>query len=702
MSEQDSKAEIFDVFLCHNSEDKPAVREIAQKLVREGIKPWLDVEQIRPGTTWQTALGEQIKNIKSAAVFVGNSGIGPWQSEEIQAFLGEFVDRKCPVIPTILASANATPELPWTLKNRHRVDFRVSDPDPLKQLIWGITGLRPKAEGPLIPGVEELGTSRKAYSQTRLYPPLAQRPDPEQAAQLEIFRRRVNEYWIDGVLKHSLYSDVLIALGKRQTDEFIHAPWKYSIEVADTAGSMAFESRSVPEIYDATGLLLILGEPGCGKTTTLLDLARILLDRAERDIKERVAIVLNLSSWKKKQPLADWIAVELSEKYRVPRKIASFWLQRDYLVPLLDGLDEVRSTLRTDCVTAINAFIEEFNPSGLVACCRLNEYRWLPERLKLNGAICLEPLSTEEVNKYLANGGPKLAALREAVNTDPVLHELAQTPLMLGIMSLACQGASGDELAREQGDSTEERRKQIFHLYAEQMFQRKGTNATMFPKGKTIGWLSWLSGKMKAQSQSVLLVEGVQPRLGTKAKRIAYATVVALTVGIIFGLSVGLGVGGPRAGMIFGLSGGLSVGLNVGLAIFLSVGLGCWSELPLKNGAISGAIGGLIYALIVWLRYGLRYAPAGGLSIGLISGLIGGFGVGSLNQITLVETMSWNWNQFWKRTIPGSIFGLIFGLMAGLSVGLIYGLIVGLRYGLIVGLSVGMVSGLIGGFTDRV
>jgi hypothetical protein len=61
VSAQDSKAEIFDVFLCHNSEDKPAVREISQKLVREGIKPWLDEEQIRPGTSWQTALGEQIK-----------------------------------------------------------------------------------------------------------------------------------------------------------------------------------------------------------------------------------------------------------------------------------------------------------------------------------------------------------------------------------------------------------------------------------------------------------------------------------------------------------------------------------------------------------------------------------------------------------------------------------------------------------------
>jgi hypothetical protein len=101
---QDSQAEIFDVFLCHNSEDKPAVREIAQQLIKEGVKPWLDVEQIPPGSSWQTELGEQIKSIKSAAVFVGNSGIGPWQNEEIHALLSQFIERKCPVIPTILCA----------------------------------------------------------------------------------------------------------------------------------------------------------------------------------------------------------------------------------------------------------------------------------------------------------------------------------------------------------------------------------------------------------------------------------------------------------------------------------------------------------------------------------------------------------------------------------------------------------------------
>jgi hypothetical protein len=58
---------VFDVFLCHNSEDKPEVREIAQRLAAEDINPWLDQEQIRPGTSWQTVLGQQIERDRSLA-----------------------------------------------------------------------------------------------------------------------------------------------------------------------------------------------------------------------------------------------------------------------------------------------------------------------------------------------------------------------------------------------------------------------------------------------------------------------------------------------------------------------------------------------------------------------------------------------------------------------------------------------------------
>ena len=132
----------FDVFLCHNTRDKPAVKEIGRRLKERGILPWLDVEQLQPGLPWQSALEKQIKKIRSVAVFVGKQGIGPWQDMELAAFLREFVSRKCPVIPVILLGSPKVPRLPVFLSGMIWVDFRKSEPEPMDQLVWGITGNR--------------------------------------------------------------------------------------------------------------------------------------------------------------------------------------------------------------------------------------------------------------------------------------------------------------------------------------------------------------------------------------------------------------------------------------------------------------------------------------------------------------------------------------------------------------------------------
>ena len=137
-------AEQFDVFLCHNIADKPAVKEIGLKLVDQGIVPWLDEWELRPGVPWQRLLEEQIARIKSAAVFVGREGIGPWQRQELDGFLREFATRNCPVIPVLLPGTPVEPSLPRFLQGMTWVDFRVSQPDPLARLIWGITGKRPE------------------------------------------------------------------------------------------------------------------------------------------------------------------------------------------------------------------------------------------------------------------------------------------------------------------------------------------------------------------------------------------------------------------------------------------------------------------------------------------------------------------------------------------------------------------------------
>ncbi len=126
----------FDVFLCYKEEDQPKVQQIAEQLRERQIRPWLAWEA-PPGTSWQQLLAKQIAQIGSVAVFIGNTG-GPWQREEIESFLWEFIEQGRPVIPVILANVLQEPELPVYLRRRTRVDFRQKDPDPMMQLTWSI------------------------------------------------------------------------------------------------------------------------------------------------------------------------------------------------------------------------------------------------------------------------------------------------------------------------------------------------------------------------------------------------------------------------------------------------------------------------------------------------------------------------------------------------------------------------------------
>ncbi len=132
----------FDVFLCHNWADKTAVKSIAADLKARGILPWLDEWELPPGQPWQPLLEQQIGSIRSAAVFVGAAGMGPWQEQELYSLLREFASRRSPVIPVCLGDAPDKPELPIFLRAMTWVDFRLHDPDPMERLVWGITGRR--------------------------------------------------------------------------------------------------------------------------------------------------------------------------------------------------------------------------------------------------------------------------------------------------------------------------------------------------------------------------------------------------------------------------------------------------------------------------------------------------------------------------------------------------------------------------------
>lgn len=141
---------MHDVFLSHSSIDKPVVEEIAHRLRRNGIEPWLDKWNLIPGNSWQEEIEQALDNCKTCAVFIGSSGMGPWQNEEIRTSINRRVNTDgFRVIPVLLPGAerDRRSSLPTFLTTTTWVQFQntLDDEDAFHRLIAGIRGISPGA-----------------------------------------------------------------------------------------------------------------------------------------------------------------------------------------------------------------------------------------------------------------------------------------------------------------------------------------------------------------------------------------------------------------------------------------------------------------------------------------------------------------------------------------------------------------------------
>ncbi|MEO8954240.1 MAG: hypothetical protein ABI396_04880, partial [Ktedonobacteraceae bacterium] len=198
---------------------------------------------------------------------------------------------------------------------------------------------------------------------------------------------------------------------------------------------------------------------------------------------------------------------ELINKYQVPRQLAHVWVETDLILPLLDGLDEVATENRTKCIEAINTYHQEHAFLPLVVSSRSADYLQQTGRVRLTSAVTIQSLTQQQVDDYLARGGESLWALRVAFHQDAALRELAETPLMLSILTLTYHDMPVEDLLRGGIAPT---RQQVFEHYVERMVERRGEKVKYRPE-QTRNWLAWLARKMKGQSQTVFYLEHLPP-----------------------------------------------------------------------------------------------------------------------------------------------------------------------------------------------
>ncbi|HEU5380877.1 MAG TPA: TIR domain-containing protein [Ktedonobacteraceae bacterium] len=546
----------------------------------------------------------------------------------------------------------------------------------------------------------------------------------EQKNERQFLLNRVRKIWITDLLEKSLQHAVWIDLHLQERPDVLPNPWSMVVQELDQEPHTLPSGTSILQVFnEADEELLILGEPGSGKTTVLLYVARTLLDMAECDEKRRIPVVFNLSSWAKQRlPLEQWMLEEIVLRYKMPRKAAQDLLNTHQIFPLLDGLDEVEESSRVVCVQAILRFKEQSTEHlPCVICCRTEEYQALTTHLPLQYAVMLLPLSSDQIDIYLSSVSGNLDALRETLHGDQELFELARRPLLLSLFTQAYQNHTPLDLSASV--APEEYPRILFRQYVQQMLNRRA-KLQRETKEQAQKWLTYFATQLY-QRQSIFEVEELQPSWLPERAQIWYArsmilvygltfslfggVIFWLTYGIIFGLldhTLGRVVYGSIFGLLLGLVGGLMGGLTFGLTFrqhrtirpaevtswswtAASKGLG----VGLLGGLGAGLLGGLLAKIIAGLDGALVLGSVLTVLIGLVGGLVGGLAPGKLSARTSLTPNEGIWRSGRRGLIAVLTFAVVVGLLSGWIVTRFENSLNSLTYSLILGITLGAVAG---------
>ena len=479
----------FDVFLCHNSEDKPAVIEIAQRLLSQDIRPWLDEWNLRPGQDLQDALDTEIEQFKTAAVFVGSKGLGPWQRQEIKVFLREFVERGCWVIPVLLGDAPQEPELPTFLKDKTWVDFRRQVPDPFDRLVWGITGIRPGAgfgaagsvasEGKLLEpivtsrAVETAASFENQYLACQAADCQALRPEGS-VQHVGIFVPLLRDVFVPLALDLSASSPGFRRMAEGLADEGLSGEGLSAEDMAEMSRSYGsysiWDFLAEAERETTFRQLAVLAWGGYGKTTLLKHIAyRMGTKQPEKGVPQRVPFLLVLRKHREllAQENPPSLPVLIGE-YHVPKlagasdlEVPADWakdvLRSGRALVMFDGFDEVAKAQRPAIAKWLNEQMRQYGESVFVVTSRPKAYQEqdAANRLVLASSLWVKDFDREQRQDFVtrwygcqeryANAGRDTPDVRKRaaefsqdllaqIEGQPVLKALAKNPLLLNMI----------------------------------------------------------------------------------------------------------------------------------------------------------------------------------------------------------------------------------------------------------------------------
>ncbi|WP_405804817.1 hypothetical protein OG729_06335 [Streptomyces sp. NBC_00210] len=468
---------------------------------------------------------------------------------------------------------------------------------------------------------------------------------------------------------------------------------------------LAGQLDEIAAVYERTesGWLMVLGGAGSGKSILTLRFALARLKTRTQSDRTPVPVIFSLGSWNPTTtPLRDWLISHLERDQPFLAGASpngSTWaaalVGAGYVLPILDGFDEIANGLRGPALKALNAatlpLLVTSRHAELEAAVRATKVVPCAVGIELtdltlddsvnyllratnttltNGTDTTTPTGWQHVlNELRCHPHTQAGANLAAVLTTPLMVTLARTIYesdrnpseLLDIKQFSTREALEDHLL----DNV------IPTAYSRFLSNPPAAEQRRWDPELAQHWLGYLAAHLRQ-----LKTHDIEWwRLGTSMNLSSRMLVVGVTVGILSGLTVGL-VYGSTLGLVYGPAWWLSEGV---VDILLN-GLGIGLAFGLMHGfATKLKAGGPVFEpsrMHIQIRGGSKrvkesFLPRvrGGLAGGLVFGVV--FGLGMAVYVGLLDCP---WTMIALRLGDWLVAGLALGLAVGLVLALMAGL----------------------------